>query len=308
MLKNGSKKWAYRHSTKESDMRHQWIVAAMLCWGTMILPAGCALGQRNALSEREEIKQTFRLADNNHRQLVVDNINGEINVVGYDGDTIELIAHKEIKAESEGKIKEAKQEVKLDIREEKGKIILYVDAPWRTGDGINYRGWHYYGYDVIYDFDLKVPHRMSLYLKTVNHGKIQVKGVEGEFEVNNVNAGIEMNDINGPALVRTVNGPIKVSFTRNPDGECSFKTVNGKIEVVLHEGLNADVKLKTFNGKVYTDFDFTSLPRDDRTVEERKGLRRIYRRGGSYGVRIGKGGPEFSFDTLNGSIYILKQD
>lgn len=198
--------------------------------------------------------------------------------------------------------------MRLQIKEEKNKIILYVDAPWRSGDGVNYRGWHYYGYDVIYDFDLKVPHKMSLYLKTVNHGKVLVQGVEGEFEVKNVNAGIEVSDINGAALVSTVNGPIKVSFTRNPVSECSFKTVNGKIEVVLHDGLNADIKLKTFNGKVFTDFDVSSLPREDRTVEERKGSRRIYRRGDSHTVRVGKGGPEFSFDTLNGSIYVLNHD
>jgi hypothetical protein len=289
-------------------MRRLWIEILLISCGLMVLPVGCAVGQRNAHSDREEIKRSFRLADTDHRQLVVDNINGEINVVGYDGDSIELVAHKEIKAESDEKIEEAKREVKLEIKEEKNKIILYVDAPWRSGDGIHYRGWHYYGYDVTYDFDLKVPHKISLYLKTVNHGKVLVQSVEGEFEVNNVNAGIEMSDINGPALVRTVNGPIKVSFTKNPGSECSFKTVNGKIEVVLQDGLNADMKLKTFNGKVYTDFDVSSVPREDRTIGERKGSRWIYRRGGSQTVRVGKGGPEFSFDTLNGSIYVLKHD
>jgi hypothetical protein len=289
-------------------MRHRWTELLLIGWGFIVVPGGCAIAQKYALSEREEIKKSFRLAAADHRQLVVDNINGEINVVGYDGDTIELVAHKEIKAESRDKIEEAKLEVKLEIKEENNKIILYVDAPWRSRDGVNYRGWHYYGYDVMYDFDLKVPHRISLYLKTVNHGKVLVRSVEGEFEVNNVNAGIEMSDIIGPAVVRTVNGPIKVSFTSNPAAECCFKTVNGKIEVVLHDGLNADMKLKTFNGKVYTDFDVSSLPRDDRTVEERKGSRRIYRRGDSYTGRVGKGGPEFSFDTLNGSIYVLKQE
>ncbi len=289
-------------------MRRPWNTILLIGWGLVVVPFGCAVGQRNAVSEKEEIRRSFRLADNDHRQLVVDNINGEINVVGYDGDTIELVAHKEIKAESDEKIKEAKQEVKLEIKEEKNKIILYVDAPWRSGDGVNYRGWHYQGYDVIYDFDLKVPHKISLYLKTVNHGKVLVQSVEGEFEVKNVNAGIEMSDINGPALVKTVNGPIKVSFSRNPGSECSFKTVNGKIEVVLHDGLNADMKFKTFNGKVYTDFDVSSLPREDGTVEERKGTLRIYRRGNSNTVRVGMGGPEFSFDTLNGSVYVLKQD
>ena len=289
-------------------MKHRLVEIAVAGLALMLMPAGCALGQKNALSEKEEIRKSFRLSDSNHRQLLVDNMDGEINVVGYDGDTIELVAHKEIKAESDEKIGEAKKDVTLEIKEEKDKVILYVDAPWRNGDGMNYRGWHYYGYNVTYDFDLKVPRKTSLYLKTINHGKVLVENVEGNFEVNNVNGGIEMANINGPALVRTVNGPIKVAFTKNPGSECSFKTINGKIEVVLHDGLNADVRLKTFNGKVFTDFDYAALPRENAIVEERKGMRHILRRGDSYSVRIGKGGPEFSFDTLNGSIYVLKHD
>lgn len=287
-------------------MKHQCIKSVVFIAGLVFMPAACALSQKMVV--KEDIRRSFRIAESEHRQLVVDNIDGAIEVVGYDGETVELVAHRETEAESKEKVDEAKQDVRLDIKEEKNKIILYVDAPWRNGNCMDYKGWHYYGYRVRYDFELKVPHRMSLYLSTVNHGKVLVQGVEGEFEVRNVNAGIEMTDVAGPASVRTVNGPIKVSFTKNPPSECSFKTVNGKIEVTLHDGLNADVKLKTFNGKVYTDFDVSTLPPAQATVEEWKGTRRIFRRGDSYSVRIGKGGPEFSFDTLNGSIYVLKQD
>jgi len=99
---------------------------------------------------------------------------------------------------------------------------------------------------------------------------------------------------------------VRVSFTKNPEGECKFKTVNGKVEVTLHDGLNADLDFKTFNGRVYSDFDITALPRKPITVENRTGKRTIYRRGDSYSVRVGRGGPGFSFDTLNGSIYVLK--
>jgi len=289
-------------------MKYRWMEIALTGLALVLLPAGCAFGQKNALSEKEEIKKSFRLSDSNHRQLVIDNMDGEINVVGYDGETIELVAHREIKAESNDKIGVAKQEVTLEIKEEKDKVIVYVDAPWRSRDGANYRGWHYYGYNVTYDFDLKVPRKTSLYLKTINRGKVIVENVEGDFEINNVNGGIEMTNINGPALVRTVNGPIKVSFTKNPGSGCSFKTVNGKIEVVLQDGLNADLRFKTFNGKVYTDYDVVALAQENAAKEEERRTRYVYRRNSSYSVRVGKGGPEFSFDTLNGSIYVLKHD
>lgn len=267
---------------------------------------------RNASSqkvyEKEEINKSFRLVGTGQKKLVVDNINGYINVVGYDGETIELVAHKEIEAEDKDKIEEAKHEIVLDIKEENNKVILYVDAPWRVGDGINYRDWHYYGYDVTYDFDLKVPYKTSLFLKTVNRGGVTVKDVEGEFDVRNVNAGIELTGISGPARVTTVNGRIEVRFKKNPELECSFKTVNGKVEVAFQEGLSADLRLKTFNGHVYTDFDVTDLPRKVAALEETRGKRHVWRKSDSFSVRVGKGGPEFSFDTLNGNIYILKQE
>ena len=288
-------------------MKRQLLTFIMLGSSIALISVGCAFAQK--VRENEEIRRSVKFApDAQQRKLVVDNINGEITVTGYDGETIELVAQKEIEAESKEKIEEAKQEVVLEVKEEKNKVILYVDAPWRTRDGINYRGWHYYGYEVTYDFELKVPRKTSLYLKTVNHGKVIVKDMEGEFEVKNVNDGIEMSGIKGPVKAGTVNGRVKVAFAQNPESECSFRTVNGKVEVSLRDGLNADLKLKTFNGQVYTDFDVTDLPRKIATVEEQKGRRKIYRRGGFFSVRVGKGGPEFSFDTLNGNIYILKQD
>jgi len=264
--------------------------------------------ERRGVYNEEKIERTFTFAAGvENRRLVVDNINGTIDVVGYDGDKIEMKAVRGIDAEDDEKADEARREVVLEIKEEKGKVILYVDAPWRTRNGINYRGWHYYGYDVSYDFELRVPRKTSLFLKTVNSGKIIVKDVEGEHEVSHVNGGIDMTDIIGPAKVTTVNGPVKVSFSKNPEGDCIFKTVNGKVEVELHDGLSADLKLKTFNGQVYTDFDVIDLPRKVAALEERSGRKRVYRKGDSFSVRVGKGGPEFSFDTLNGSIYILKQ-
>ncbi len=289
-------------------MRNRWKEMLSAAVALTLLPVGCALGQKGSLSEKEDIVRSFKLASPDHRQLVVDNIDGEIEVTGYDGETIELVAHRQFRGENEEKLAEAKREIRLDIKEEKNKLILYVDAPWRTGDrGINYKGWHYYGYDARFDFELKVPKRIGIFLSTVNHGTVMVNNIVGDCEVRNVNGGIEMEGIDGAASVRTVNGPVKVGFVKNPGADCSFKTVNGKIEVRLQDGLNCDMRLKTFNGHVYTDYDFTSVPGTERTKEERRGMRTVFRRNESYSARIGKGGPEFSFDTLNGNIYVLKE-
>jgi DUF4097 and DUF4098 domain-containing protein YvlB len=121
-----------------------------------------------------------------------------------------------------------------------------------------------------------------------------------------VNRGIEMTEVGGAGRVHTVNGAIKVLFAKNPAGKCSFGTVNGSIETSFRPNLNADVRVKTFNGSAYTDYDVTTLPRTVSAGERRDG-KFVYRSDDFNGMRIGNGGPELKFDTLNGSIRIINR-
>jgi DUF4097 and DUF4098 domain-containing protein YvlB len=134
-----------------------------------------------------------------------------------------------------------------------------------------------------------------------------VENIQGEFEAQNVNGAIEMKEIGGSGKACTVNGGVKVLFSKSPLLDCTFKTVNGRVEVEFPSDLSADLNLKTFNGSVYTDFDVTDLPRKMEKVESHRG-RKVYMRDKSFAVRVGKGGPEFTFETLNGSIHILKRE
>lgn len=258
-------------------------------------------------SEKEEITKTLQFpAGGAPRQIVVDNINGSLNVVGYDGNDIQLVVHRVSFGDSPEKVKEAKEKVRLDIREEPGKVILYVDAPWRCHDGHGtYRDKGHYGYDADFDFEIRVPSRSDFALSTVNKGDITVKDMSGTFEVSNVNGGIDMSGIAGAGLASTVNGKVDVRFKKNPESRCGFRTVNGTIEVRVPDDLSADLKFKTFNGEMYSDFDVAALPREVSALEK-VGNRTVYR-GGEYStVRAGKGGPEMRLETLNGDIRILK--
>ncbi len=263
---------------------------------------------RGDVIHKEEIRKTlgFSAAPGEANRLVVDNISGSIEVVGTGEAQITLVAHETIRAESEERVSVAKEKVRLEITEEPGRIRLYVDAPWRRDDGsIHGMDCDFYGYSVTYDFELRVPARTDLYLKTINEGEISVKNAEGAFQIINVNGGIAMSGLKGSGEFRTVNGDIKIGFARNPQSASTFKTVNGQVEVGFQDDLSADLRLKTFNGEVYTDYEVASLPSEppERAVHGRK---RRYRTGESFLARVGRGGPSLTFDTLNGSIYIVK--
>jgi hypothetical protein len=56
---------------------------------------------------------------------------------------------------------------------------------------------------------------------------------------------------------------------------------------------------------VFADFDVTTMPS---TVKgELSGNHYVYRSGGSMKVRAGKGGPEISVHTMNGSIRLYSK-
>ena len=81
--------------------------------------------------------------------------------------------------------------------------------------------------------------------------------------------------------------------------------VNGRVNVTLPASLSADLRLKTMNGGLYTDFDTTPLP--SRSTAERRDGKFIYRADRYASVRVGKGGPELTFETLNGDVQVRKQ-
>lgn len=260
-------------------------------------------------TDKEEIRKTLKFSGNGEtRRILVDNINGSIKVVGYDGSDVELVAHKTIRAESSDKVLEAKEKVTLEITEESDRVLVYVDAPWRQKDGcVHNRGWDYYGYDVDYDFEFRVPSKTDVILKTINNGDIFVKNIQGHFEVNNINGAIEMQDIAGSGTVSTINGGVTVSFTQNPSASSSFKTINGKVDVQFQKNLSANLTLKTMNGEVYTDFPVKDLP-PSTPLLEKHGHKNILRSSDSFTVQVAGGGPELSFNTLNGNIYILTNE
>lgn len=259
------------------------------------------------LSEKEEIRKTLHFPEGGPPgKVVVDNISGSIAVTGYGGSDVELVARRTSYGETAEKLKESHEKIALDVREEPGTVILYVRTPWRCGDGsVSYRLREDYGFDADFDFELRVPFRTDVLLKTVNKGAITVSNVSGAFQVNNVNGRIDMAGITGSGQVSTVNGNVGVRFSRNPESGCGFRTVNGSIDFEVPDELSADLSLKTFNGEVFSDFDVTGLPRPA-PAPERIGRRTVYRGNEFFSVRAGRGGPELVFETLNGDIRILR--
>jgi hypothetical protein len=260
------------------------------------------------IKKTEDIQKTLSFPESGLDQgIVVDNIFGSITVQGYQGTEVQLQIHKTIKARNQEALERALKEVELEITSEDNIIDLYVDGPFRDRHERGERsGRRNPGYEVHYDFDIKVPLRTAISLKTVTSGDISVRDVEGNFDIRNVNGRITVDEIAGSGDAHTVNGGIKVVFRRNPGEDCSFKTINGDLDIFFTDRLSADFRLKTFNGDILSDFPVTYLPLEA-AKEERKGSKYVYKSDRFVGVRAGNGGPQMKMDTLNGDILIHKR-
>jgi hypothetical protein len=218
-----------------------------------------------------------------------------------------LVVKETLEADSQEKAQTARREVRLEITRTNNTIRCYVEGPFRCKDGsISFRGWERLGFKVRYDFEIKVPQRTTLRLKTVNGKDIEIAGTSGAFDVENINGGVRMSDISGAGRVYALNGKVRVRFVENPAADCYFGSLNGNLEVSFRPGLSANARLKTFNGNASSDFPVGYLPADPPVKKSENG-RFVYKSGEYQGVRIGQGGPELKFDAFNGNIRILSQ-
>jgi hypothetical protein len=235
------------------------------------------------------------------RELVLDNISGFIEVTASTGGSVEMDIEKTLSGSSADRIALAKKEISLETTQEGGLVRVVVDGPFRR-----YSNWHDV-YKFNYDFKVRVPRDVKLELRTVNNSHITVEGTAGDYMISNVNGPIEMKNIEGSGTIHTVNGGVKVLYARNPQAATSFKSVNGSLDISFRSGLNANVKMKTMNGGLYTDFDVSSMPVAATAAENRNG-KFVWSSRRMTGVRIGQGGPELQFETLNGSVMIKNRE
>ena len=269
-----------------------------LAFMTLILLPVLAWGQRGEsnwkFEDQETIRRSFDVSSAaNAKKLLVDNLNGFIHVNGYGGKEVQVTVQKHIRAESNEAMAEAKRDVKLDMSQQGNFVRLYEDGPFRNHG----RGDRYYGYHVDFDFEIQVPSETELMVKGFNH-EIQVRKTAGDFDIHGFNGGIDMEDVSGSGSVQTFNGKVKVAFSKNPARETHFKTFNGSVDVYFQPTLDADLHFKTFHGAIYTDFEVNAL-----SSGESQNGKFVYRSSHRMTAgRTGKGGPELSFDTFNGSI------
>lgn len=257
--------------------------------------------------------------------LMVFNINGNVSVIGYDGDKILIEVEKKISAKTQARLEEGKKEIQLGVLDRADSIMVYVKSTCNSFGKQNRhqngrRIWNGYGYDwnncedrnceqasekgynYEMNFSIKVPRYIMVLASTINNGDVVIEHVDRYVLAENINGSIKLNNIAGATYASTINGDVDLTYTSNPPGDSRYYTLNGDINAHFKKGLAADLSFESYTGDLFTNLDqLEPLPVSVEKKQTAKGMK--YKIGGTR-YRIGKGGVHLDFETFNGNVYI----
>ena len=267
-------------------------------------------------SRQEKITRTLQWEQTGENtSLILKNITGDVQVTGYQGDVIQIIAQKQVRANNQDDLARGWDEVQLVTDVDGSVARVYLQAPFietkTNGDDLHYQmnRHDHDDYQFRFDFTVQVPQGTYLQVSTINDGDVRIEGITSErIRTNNINGNIQGTAIRGTVRAQTINGDIDIVYAESPAEESKYKTINGDINLSLPQDLAADVRFESMNGDLFTDFpEVQYLPASVETKQNQSGRKITYRVDKSTQVRIGQGGPLLDFEVLNGSVY-LKQN
>jgi len=255
--------------------------------------------------------------------LYLANISGHVKAEGYDGDKVILEAKRTIMAKTDARLEKGLKELSIGMIDRVDTILVYIKNPCNRFDNKSPRyqkrktGWGYNWddcendcreqYDYTFDFTLKVPRNLNVYLSTVNDGDITIKGVGAKLGAHNINGSIDLQNVSNEVFAYTINGDVDINYDVLPksgDGDSYFYTLNGDINANYPKGLKAHVSFKSYNGDLFTNID--DIQYMPAVVSEEK----TNDNGVSFKVdtksliTVRGGGVALDFETFNGDVYV----
>jgi hypothetical protein len=180
----------------------------------------------------------------------VTNINGQVDITGWDGDNVTVEA---VKKSSFGT--EALNNVNISVSQTENHLEIVARY---TSQKI---------LQASVDFTIKVPYNVIIETITTSNGAIQISKTKGDILASSSNGAILIDDVDGVVSATTSNGLIEVQETtgignlhtsnaaisaeiRSFQNNISIDTSNGAITIAINPSLNAMLDMTTSNAKV----------------------------------------------------------
>ncbi len=201
----------------------------------MLLAGALCLALPGFADEQQIFEQTYPLSSGG--QFVLENVNGSVQVVGWDRDEVEVHAVKTSQNDPSDL-----ERVKIEVESRPGEVDVHTRYP--DGPGV----------EVAVEYVIHVPNRVLLGSVGTVNGSVRVRGVEGQGELRSVNGNVEVLESSGRFNAHTTNGNLHLELRHLGDGApMNLETVNGSVVLGLPSNASADLKVRSMNGDVRSD-------------------------------------------------------
>jgi hypothetical protein len=202
------------------------------------------------------------------------NVNGPVQVEGWDRDVIEIHAVK-IAKDKESDL----DRVSIEVDAKPNDVSVVTRYPQNEG------------VEVAVEYTIRVPHGARVeHIATVN-GTVKIAGVGSVDELRTVNGNIEVYEGGGSVHAHTTNGNVHLELSRVLDEKgLAAETTNGSVLLAVPQDTQANLEARSLNGSFYSELPFS----------QETALRPREMRG-----KFGKGGAPIRLNTVNGGIQIV---
>ena len=223
-------------------------------------------------AKSKDFNQTYPLQPGGSFEL--QNVNGPVQVEGWDRNVIEIHAVK-IAKEKESDL----DRVTIEVDAKPNDVSVVTRYPQNEG------------VEVAVEYTIRVPHCARIeHIGTVN-GTLKIAGVDSVEELRTVNGNIEIYEGGGSVHAHTTNGNVHLELAHFADQKgMAAETTNGSVLLAVPQDTQANLEARSLNGNFYSE-----LPFSQETASRPREMR----------GRFGKGGPTIRLNTVNGGIRIV---
>jgi len=222
-----------------------------------------------AAAGAQDFQKDYRLAAN--ARIRISNVSGDLNVTGYEGETILVKAFKEGRDRNLVEVEDSSTQDRLELR---------VRYPENCNCSASVR------------FEVVVPRKESYTFERLSSvsGDISLRGISGRVRAESVSGDVLVEEVNGIVSASTVSGDLDVQIARLEGSEdMKFSSVSGDVRVRVPANLDAEIEMSSLSGSLKTDFPIE--------IKERR-----YGPGRSASARVGSGARSLKVSTVSGRI------
>jgi hypothetical protein len=242
------------------------------------------------LSTSDPFQQDFHQTLPANGRLRLDNVNGRVEIAGWDRNEVD------IKALKHGKTRESVDAVQINVTSNQDGITIHSEQPSGGTGFLEFWSWIMNGGDkkATVDYAIQVPRNTRLKGISSVNGRIMIEDVNGDIEASTVNGTTQVKGAAGDLKLSTVNGRVTAELTSLGHGQAvSLNGVNGEIEAILPADANAEVTANTVNGSITSEFPALVVQKEFPVSKKLKGT-------------LGSGSASVKISTVNGGIRIRK--